>query len=242
MTYTFPLATSAFMDDLGVEKVTWDTVEFREYDTQGSGHELDRRLAPDKWKATLVMRSLYNDEARGVAAVTRKTQGRAIMIYDPSNPYPANDPNGVALLGLDWLFASGSWSDTGFWYDETPIGASTGAATVQVASIGGDGQSMSLKGFPPLYGIIKGDKGQIIFASGARNYFFEFSETFVANGSGVSAVIDIYPPIPTGIAVDAVVILVKPACKMKVKRGGFAPGQSQGNMTFGTQLELLERL
>lgn len=214
MTYTYPLPVVDFMDTLGIEKVTWDIEEYREYDTQGTGHDLDARLAPDKWKVALVMRDLYNDAARKIGALVRKAQGRPIMIYDPSNPYPASDPGGVIL----------------------------GASVVQINSIGGDGQSLSLKGLPADYILTTSDKGQIVFASGARNYFFEFSADLFANGAGVTPLGDIYPPIPVGVLVDATVILIKPACKMKVHRGGFAPGQSSGNMTFGTTIELLERL
>lgn len=242
MTYSFPLPVDDFMETLGIEKVTWDIEEYREYDTQGTGHDLDARLAPDKWKAAFVMRDLYNDAARRIAAIVRKAQGRAIMMYDPSNPYPASDPEGVSLLGSDWFFASGTWDDTGEWLNHVPLAATSAAVTVQINSIGGDGQSLSLKGLPPNYILTGSDKGQIVFASGARNYFFEFSADLFANSSGVTPVGDVYPPIPAGIVVDAVVNLIKPACKMKVHKGGFAPGQSSGNMTFGTSITMLERL
>lgn len=242
MTYTFPLPVADFMDTLGIEKVTWDIEEYREYDTQGTGHDLDARLAPDKWKAALVMRDLYNDAARKIAAVVRKAQGRPMMIYDPSNPYPASDPEGASLLGTNWLFASGVWDDAGEWLDYIALIATSGTVTVQINSIGGDGQSLSLKNLPPNYIITQSDKGQVVFASGARNYFFEFSADLFANSSGVTPLGDVYPPIPVGVLVDATVILVKPACKMKVHRGGFAPGQSSGNMTFGTTIELLEKV
>lgn len=203
------------IEALGVtEKITWDIQEYKEYDTQGSGHDLDTKLAPSKWKAALVMHDLYNDVARRVAAVVRKADGAPFMIYDPSNPYPASDPQGTIL----------------------------GASLVQLSSIGTDNQSIALEGLPASYKITMGDKGQIIFASGERNYFFEFSEDRTATLAGATTIIGVWPPIPTGIAIGATVILVKPACKMKVTGQGFAPGQSSGNMTFGTSINLMEKI
>lgn len=213
MTISYPI-TKNIMDQLGVERITWDIEEFKEYDVTGSGHDLDRKLAQSKWRASLVMRSLYNEAARKIAAVVRAADGRPFMIFDPSNPYPAADPGGAIL----------------------------GASAVLVASIGGSGAQLALKGLPAGYKLTAGDRGQIVFASGARNYYFEFSEDQTANGGGVTVAADVWPPVPAGIAVDAAVVLAKPACKMKVQRQGFAPGQSSGNMTFGTTLTLLEKV
>lgn len=216
MAYVYPLAFNAFMDQLGIEKITWDIKEFKEYDTQGTGHDLEAELAPSKWVAQMVMRELYNDAARKIAAISRKVGGKPVMVYDPSNPYPFADPRGTII---------NAW-----------------ATPVQIASIGANGQSLSLKGMPNNYALTAGDKGQVIFASGARNYFFEFSETASSGGAGTTGVIEVFPPLPVGVNVDATVILAKPACKMRIGAGGFAPGQSSGNMTFGTTLDMIERI
>lgn len=215
MTYT----VAQFMDILPVEKVEWDAIRFDEFDAQGSGHDLISELAAPKWMANLVMRSATNAEARQVAALARKRFGSqlAFMIYDPSNPYPAADPKGAIIQA--------------------------GTFNVQVASIGSDNQSMGLKGLPANYPITIGDKGQISFGGGLYNFFFEFSETRSANGSGNLAVTQIYPHIPPGIAVNAVVNLIKPACKMTfAPNTGFAPGQSSGNRTGGMRISAIERI
>jgi hypothetical protein len=203
------------IEALGVtEKVTWDMQHYKEYDTQGTGHELEAKLAPSKWKAALVLHDLYNDVARRVAAAVRKNDGKSFMVYDPSNPYPASDPKGLIIAG----------------------------ANVLVSGIGGDNQSLSFKGLPAGYKLTMGDKAQIVFASGERNYFFELSADVTASGLGVTTVIGVWPPIPVGVAVDAAVVLARPSCKMKVIGQGFAPGQSSGNMTFGTSISLMEKI
>lgn len=214
MTISWPY--TGLLDYLGVEKITWDIEEFKEHDMQGSGHDIDVKLAPSKWKASMVCRELYNDVARKVAAIMRKADGRAFMIYDPSNPYPVADPGGLIING--------------------------GVFTVQVGSLGGDGASLSLKGLPPAYKLSVGDRGQIVFASGIGNYYFEFSEEKISSGAGVTTLGDVWPPIPIGINIDATVILSKPCCKMKIGQTGFSPGQSSGNMTFGTTVTMLESI
>jgi len=217
MAFVFPLSTAAFMDTLGIEKVIWDVERYDEYDSQGTGHDMQSELAPPKWTAALTMRDLYNADARAMAAKVRKLFGsqNAVMIYDPSNPYPANDPGGAIIAG----------------------------SAVQVNVIGVNNQSLSLKGLPPNYKLTAGDKGQISFGpGGSRNFFFEFSEDVTASGGGITIASEIYPHIPIGIAVDATVILSKPACKMIVKPKGFSPGQSSGNMTFGGSLNMLEKV
>jgi len=214
MTITWPF--TGLLDFLGAEKITWDIEQFKEHDMQGSGHDINVKLAPSKWKASIVCRELYNETARRVAAIMRKADGRAFLIHDPSNPYPAADPGGAIITG--------------------------GSFMVQVGSLGGDGASLSLKGLPPEYKLTVGDRGQIIFASGVGNYYFEFSEDKIASNAGVTTLGDVWPPIPIGININATVILAKPCCKMKIDKTGFAPGQSSGNMTFGTTVTMMESI
>lgn len=215
MTISWPYV--GLLDFLGVEKLTWDIDEFKEYDMQGSGHDIDVKLAPSKWRAVLTCRELYNDVARKVGAIMRKADGRAFMIHDLSNPYPAADPGGAIITA-------------------------GGGFTVQVNSLGGDGGSLSLKGLPPNYKLTTGDRGQIVFASGVGNYYFEFSEDKIGSSAGVTTLGDVWPPVPIGVNVNATVILTKPACKMKIAKTGFAPGQSSGNMTFGTAVTMVESI
>jgi hypothetical protein len=203
----------AFMDELRIAKCTWDIAKFEQHDVIGSGHDLVSELAPPKWSVRFIMRDLYNDAARKIAAYTRAVGNGPVLIYDPVISYPLLDPGGVIL----------------------------GGNTVQVNTLGSNGKSLSLKGLTNGYQLSAADKMQIVFASGTANYFFEASEDVTANGSGVTPEFAVWPPYPP-IAVNATVILKKPQCKMTVVKQGFTPGQSEGNMTFGTTLELLEHV
>lgn len=212
--FTYPYSTAFFMDTLGVETVEFDIVRFDEYDSQGTGHDMQSELADPKWTARMTMRPHQNLDARKIAAKARKLDGSALtfMVYDPQNPYPYADPLGTIL----------------------------GASVVQVASIGVNNTSLALKNLPAGYIITAGDKGQINY--GDNVFFFEFSENMTANGSGLTAAIEIWPHVDVGIAVNQTVILKKPACKMSIMPDGFSPGRSKGPITSGMILNALEHV
>lgn len=211
-----PISLADLMETLGIEKVVWDIERYDEFDSVGTGHDIASEMAPPKWTATMNMRDLYNADARAMAARVRKLHGSMtpFMVYDPSHRWPASDPGGALLTG----------------------------ETVQINSIGTNNQSLSLKGLPADFILTIGDKGQVVFSSGTRNFFFEVSENITADALGVTNEFEIFPHIPVGVLEDATVILIKPACKMAVVPKGFYPGQSSGNMTFGATLSVLEKI
>ena len=242
--FVYPYTAAFFMDTLGIEAVEWDIIRFDEFDSQGTGLDMQSEMADPKWTATLVMRELYNAEARAIAAKVRKLDGSALtfLVYDPSNAYPAADPGGRILDGTDWLFASGSWNDDNQWFDSLALSATSAASgTVKLASIGSNNQSVSLSGLPAGYVLTIGDKLQINFGTDSV-YFFEVSETVTANGSGTTAAFEVFPHIAAGVAVNATVILKKAACKMTIQPGGFSPGRSQGVITSGTSISAMEHI
>lgn len=210
------IAVADFADKLPGEKLTWDIVRFDEYDSIGSGHDIVAEMAPPKWTAKLGMRPLVNAEAEALAARVRSLNGsqETFYMYNPSRKYPLSDPNGSIL----------------------------GASVVQINTIGSDNRSVSLKGLPAGYVLSLADKAQIVFASGTRNFFFEFSADVTANGSGVTAEVLIWPHIPVGVIANATLVLKKPACKMQLKPDGFSPGVSSGPITDGASIEVLERI
>jgi len=240
--FTYPYSTAFFMDTLGIEAVEWDIVRFDEFDSQGTGLDMQSEMADPKWSATLIMRELYNAEARAMNAKVRKLDGSAFsfMVYDPSNPYPAADPKGIRLSGYDWVLATGAWRDDGVWRNDAPWSGSF-APNVQVNSIGSNNSSISLKGLPASYTLTIGDKGQISFGTD-QVFFFEISETIIANGSGVTAEFEIWPHVSIGVVVNQSVNLAKPACKMTLKPGAHSPGRSQGVLTSGASLAALEHI
>ena len=216
MTLSFPYSPEAFADILNLEEIVWDVARFDELSAVASGHDLQAEMAVPKWKGTGAMRDgLPRDIAKRIESRVRQLQGSqyAFMMYDPRSKYPARDPKGTTL----------------------------GAANVQIAALGVNGKSISLKGLPNGYVLSEGDKGQISYGT-TRNYFFEIGEQVAASAGGVTPVFDVFPHVPASIAINAVVNLRKPACKMKIVPGGFNPGRSRGQFTNGMSIEFMETI
>lgn len=216
MAMTFPLDLPSLADKLSIASVKWDVMRFDQYSGIGSGHDLQAELAAPKWIADIELSPGYSDGLKQIAAITRKLHGsqNAFMLFDPLSQFPQADPDGSVLA----------------------------ASTVQVYTVGTDRQSLRLKGLPAGYVLTISDKAQIVYSSDpTRNFFLEISETVTASGAGITPSFEIYPHIPVGIAIDDVVILKKPACKMIMLPGSSNPGTARNIITEGASFRAIEK-
>lgn len=217
MTVSFPYALSYLADALSIKSCTFDVQRNDETDGSGDGRVWQSELASPLWTATITLNDGYLADLEQVATKLRKLSGaqESFYLYNPARLYPQSDPTGSIL----------------------------GTNTVEVNSIGSDGTSLSLKGLPASYVLTLADKGHIDFGSNpTRRYFFEIDETITANGSGVTAEFQVFPAIPAGIAVNAVVSLIKPAAKMFIMPGSFNPGSMSGPLTSGLTFKAMQRV
>ncbi|MET3648025.1 carbohydrate binding domain-containing protein [Phyllobacterium ifriqiyense] len=115
-------------------------------------------------------------------------------------------------------------------------------SNAQIESIEPGGRRISLKGLSSGYQITLGDKLQVAYAtSPVRNGFLEASESVTANSSGVTGLFEVFPNAPTGVAINNMVTLVKPACKGFIAPGSFNPGSGAGLMTSGLTFKFIEK-
>lgn len=191
----------------------FDDQRYEENSVQGSGNNIPVELASPKWRVYIGFTDLTRDESMFLETKLRKLNGQQgwFMIYDPRRRYPKMDPAGSII----------------------------GSNNVQVNSIPTDRQSLSVKGLTAGYVLSQGDKGQITFAGGDRNYFFEFSESATANGSGVISGVQVWPPVPLSISANAVINLKKPACKVSLSSKSI--GRSSSHWATGARIEAMER-
>lgn len=216
MAVTYPYALAVLADRLAIESVTWDIRRTDELAGTGDGRIWQADLADPLWTGDVRLALAEHDDLKQIAALVRKLHGaqESFWLTDPLSPYPQGDPTGATL----------------------------GAATVQVHSVGSGRHTLRLKGLPAAYGLTLGDKGQIAFSSDpVQNFFFEFSEGIVADGSGVTAEVEVFPHVPAGVAADDAVTLARPACKVFIMPGSHSPGSARGTITEGAGFTVMER-
>jgi len=216
MAIAYPYAVAFLADVLPIRSVTWDIQRSDELSGLGDGRVWQAELADPLWTAAVRLDADRHDAMKQIAARIRRLHGaqESFFLFDPLSLYPQADPKGVIL----------------------------GASAVEVHSKGADNQSLRLKGLPAGYVLTIGDKGQVTYSSApARNFFFECSETVVADGDGITPEFAIFPFIPAGVAADDPVNLVKPACKGFIMPGSHNPGTARGSMTDAAAFTFMER-
>lgn len=216
MAIVYPYTLTVLADRLAIASVVWDIQRNDEMSGVGDGRVWQAELAAPLWTADVVLSDDPHIPLKQIAALIRKLHGsqESFMLYDPLSMYPQADRDGSLL----------------------------GANVVTVKSIGADRQSISLKGLPDGYTLTLADKVQVAYAGDpVRNFFCEVSETVTADGDGETAEFGIFPHVPVGLAVDDVVTLKRPACKVFVPPNSFKPGTARGAITSGASFKVIER-
>ena len=129
------------------------------------------------------------------------------------------------------------------WCDPTYGGPSNGAVAgpVTVASISADRTAIAFAGLPAGFTLAPGDRFSIAWGSG-RYYMAELTEAKVANGSGVTAQIGVYPYPPLSIAAGAAVEMAAPVIKAIVPPKGHKPyGYIRDFVAQGATLTMLQK-
>lgn len=216
MTITYPYSLANFADRLKISGITWDIKRNDELSGLGSGQFFQAELAPPLWVGDVMLDARDSDELKQIAALIRKLHGaqETFFLYDPLSKYPQADPTG-ALLGSN---------------------------VVKVSAVGASWDSLSLKGLPAGYILTLGDKLQVTYGSAPVRYaFLEVSETVSADGSGVTAQFEVFPHVPVGVAMDNVVTLKRPACRVAVQPGSHNPGKARHTITEGAAFKVIQK-
>lgn len=214
MAFSYPLPLTVLADRLPIQSAVF--LDHRNDELSGSGDARvwQAEMADPLWTAEVAIDKVYHNEASQIAATIRKLYGaqEAFWLYDPVKQYPDADPTGSIL----------------------------GAALVKVNSIGGDNKSMRFSGLPAGYTLTLGDKFQINYVGG-RSYFGEVSETIAAAVGGITPAFEVFPHLPSGLAVNDTVTLIRPACKMFVMPKSFRQGTQDGMFHQGMGFTAMQR-
>jgi hypothetical protein len=217
MAITYPYSVSFLADRLKIASLVWDVQRNDELSGSGDSRIWQAELADPLWSATVNLAAGYNNNMKQIAALIRKLHGaqESFFLYDPMSRYPQADPDGSLL----------------------------GASVVRIDSVGAGGRTISLNGLPAGYVLTLADKMQIAYATSPVRYaFLEVSDqTVVASGGGVTSAFEVFPNAPVGVAVNDVVTLIKPACRMIIMPGSHNPGTGSPLITTDGAFKAIQK-
>lgn len=215
MALSFPLATSALADVLGISAVKWRLQDHREASGLGSGQIIQVDLAPQLWTGEAELYERYHSDMRAIEAKLNalvRSMG-TFYLYDPRLRYPSTDPTGTLLAAY---------------------------TNIQIAAF--DAKSMSLKNCRPNFTIPAGSYLSFDYGSSpTRRAFHELAETATTNGSGTSSTFEVSPFIRPGAAVGQVVTLLKPAMRCLIVPGSLQ-AQSVRAMTSTVSFSVVQKI
>lgn len=217
MALSFPLAVADFFDKIRVVEATpFFLTETLEYSQTRSGEILSADVGVRLWRTSIVARPKRHQDVKELRALLHllSTGGRSFFAYDPTIPGPFADPQGTTL----------------------------GANIPRINSLPST-RELTLKLLPAGYVISPGDMLSFTYGSSPTRYALHQVVTgATANGSGVTGNIEVMPYIRTGAAVNAVVTLIKPTCKMMLVPGSLNMGTSDILFTTGIGFEAVQTL
>lgn len=128
-----PLPIATLADMLPIQSVKWQLQRFDQISGMGSGDVLAAQLAPPRIRGTVVLAPMHHDQAAQVQGVIESLDGaiRSFYLYAPQKAYPAADPGGAVISGLNLL----RWSEA---FDQS-IWLKTGANVAVNAAVAPDG-------------------------------------------------------------------------------------------------------
>lgn len=195
----------------------WDEQRNDELSGLGSGDILSAELSDPLWTAQVEHAPLSNSQAEEMDALIRALRGpqNAFLMVSPVFRAPRFDPTGEIL----------------------------GARVVRVNSISPNRASASFKGMAPNYRLAIGDKFAISYGANPTSYgFFEVRRNMAAaDTSGVTEEGAIYPSLPVGIGINAVVTFIDPACRVIIVPGSYKVGKITGGRTRGGSFQILQK-
>jgi len=216
MPITYPLSLAAFQDKARITVAEFYINNPRELGRTAGGSQLSASLGDSVWRGSF-QTAATNVRAQSAAMDALLSvldrAGSSFLVYDPSKPYPADDPTGSIL----------------------------GASTVQVASLSSsDARLISLKGLPASYQLRAGDLiGWTYGSSPTRYALHRIVEDVQASGAGTTSSFEVTPFIEPGVAVDFGVTLVKPVMKaVLVADPGY--GMHQPVISTGKQFSFVQ--
>lgn len=213
MAITYPLALTDFWELLRfADRPVFMPQHNRKQSISGGGDVMSTVYGRPKWVVSVMLSGGWHNRNIIQEADLMHVSSRdgTILAYDIRRPYPADDPDGWKLDGME----------------------------ITVKTKGSNNRSLSLEGLRPEFTVTKGDKYSVLYDTDKR-FLFEVMETDQADGVGDTAEFEIWPYLPDALTVGDVVTMRKACGKFKLVSGSFRPGGGVGNMAAGFSFSLI---
>lgn len=217
MALSYPLAFTAFWDQIEFSTSMFTLGESRQINTNGGGHVLDASLGSRLWsgEATLLP-ARHQEMLKSDARIELLLElGASFLAYDKRVTWPLEDPTGAIL----------------------------GAATPTLGAVDANNVDVTIAGLPVGYTLTRGDMIAFSYLTGPiRRALHRVVFAFVADGAG-NAVIQVTPAIRSGFTLGTAITLNKPAMKARIIPGSYKPSTgSPGKLSGGASFKFVQTL
>lgn len=188
MALSYPITAADFFAALPGAEATLGVTDPVQVTRTRGGEALSASLGAVLWRGTVQVHRRRQDVSDAIRAMVMQVRapGASFMVTPLHRRGPIADPTGATL----------------------------GAAAVKINSLPSDPREISLKGLPAGYVLQRGD--YLSFQYGAlptRQAFHQIIAGATASGNGITATMQIFPPIRPGAVVNTAVKLVAPEFK-----------------------------
>ncbi|MBC7156492.1 MAG: hypothetical protein H5U20_03135 [Rhodobacteraceae bacterium] len=216
MALTFPVPLADFWDKLPIGPSAplflRSAVRADEDDT---GVVLPSGIGFSGWRGEARVARLRNDATVAALVDVLRITGGSFLAYEKSRPAPAADPTGAGLSGF----------------------------SPQVTAFAANNREITLGGLPAGYVLSPGDFIGWTYASNpTRRALHRFVLGGAANGSGVTASLEVVPHVRPGAVAPVAAVLVKPSAAFVILSESHNPGNRGVVTTTGLAFDFAQTL
>ncbi len=203
----YPLVIADFWLTLPIRSVSFNLSAKMRMSETGGGEIITSGLGPRLWTGTVEGAAAQVGDQRKFEVMLESLQepGASFYAFDPSQPYPAGDPDGTII----------------------------GATSPAIAQLDADARMTAIDGLPAGYTLKAGTMFSYFYsATPTLLALHRVRDDVTADGLGQTPLFEVNPPIRPGAAVDTAVRFDRPICKAIMVPGSLDLG-SRGRVIAG---------
>lgn len=217
MALTYPLSLEQFFGKLPLIACDFTLPEVTVYSRTRGGEVLRAEVGVRLWQGAAFLRPLsHSDASESLARIS-------------------------LLGGAGASFLASPWPKCGPRLD--PGGSTLGASAPVIHALAGNNRELRIAGLPAGYALSDGDYLSFTYGSSPVRYgFHQIVVGGVADGAGLTPLIEVIPHIRPGATAGLAVAFVRSVIKAVIVPGSIQHGQMAGNRRDGISFEFVQTL